>query len=304
MFCSDSPLKLYVSWFITLVLAFFPISRTASPTTLANLDYKNPILKNLRSEIKENLRISKSNLSQDQLIPLRYYQYKVEKEDNFFKIMARTGMDLETLSSANELSSPHDLYPGMVLEIPNMRGTFHPEESADTANEKQKLAKMYKIDPDKLQFDESRGKWFLPGISMGKIEKSFFYGFGFSFPLTSAKISSNFGKRLDPFTKKETFHGGIDLAAKHGTDVFASMDGEISFVGVLGGYGNLVIVKHKLGYETRYGHLSHFAVKVGQKIRKGEKIGLVGQTGRATGPHLHFEVRRNSKREKPIFVSH
>ncbi|MCU0824074.1 MAG: M23 family metallopeptidase [Leptospira sp.] len=297
-------MKIQVSWLTMLLFAFFPIAKMASPTTLANLDYKNPILKNLRSEIKENLRISKSNLAQDNLIPLRYYQYKVAKDDNFFKIMARTGMDLETLSSANELSSPHDLYPGMVLEIPNMRGTFHPEETANTPSEKLLLSKKYGISPDKLQFDDSRGKWFLPGISMGKIEKSFFYGFGFSFPLTTARVSSNFGKRLDPFTKKETFHGGIDLAAKHGSDVFASMDGEINFVGVLGGYGNLVIVKHKLGYETRYGHLSSFAVKVGQKIRKGEKIGLVGQTGRATGPHLHFEVRRNSKREKPIFVSH
>lgn len=294
--------RIFTFLFIAL---FFGVSLVdANPTTLANLDYKNPILKNLRSEIKENLRISKSARTNDSLIPLKYYKYTVQKDDNFFKIMARTGMDLETLSSANELSSPHDLSPGMVLEIPNMRGTFNPDETKGTEKERTLLSKKYNLNPDKLQFDEDRGKWFLPGISMGKIEKSFFYGSGFSFPLVSARISSNFGNRLDPFTKKETFHGGIDLAAKHGSDVFASMEGEVVFRGIQGGYGNLIILKHKMGYETRYGHLSSFGVVLGQKIKKGEKLGEVGQTGRATGPHLHFEVRRNSKRQRPIFVSH
>ncbi|TGK81744.1 M23 family metallopeptidase [Leptospira noumeaensis] len=279
-------------------------SLAANPITLANLEYSNPSLKNLRSEIKENLRISKSGVKREELIPLKYYQYKVKKEDNFFKIMARTGMDLETLSSVNELSSPHDLSPGMVLEIPNMRGTFHPEEGNSDEKTKLKLAEKYDVDSNKLQFDPERGKWFLPGISMGKSEKSFFYGFGFQFPLTEARISSGFGKRLDPFTKKETFHGGIDLAAEQGSDVFASMDGEVVFKGKQGGYGNLIILKHSLGYETRYGHLFDFSINVGQKVKKGQKIGEVGQTGRATGSHLHFEIRRNSKRERPIFRSH
>ena len=276
----------------------------AGPLTLANLEYSNPSLKNLRSEIKENLRISKSGTKKEILIPLKYYEYKVQKEDNFFKIMARTGMDLETLSSVNELSSPHDLSHGMVLEIPNMRGTFHPEETDGNEKTKQILAEKYQVDANKLQYDPERGKWFLPGISMGKSEKSFFYGFGFQFPLTTARISSNFGKRLDPFTKKETFHGGLDMAAKQGSDVYSSMEGEVSFVGNQGGYGNLIIIKHSLGYETRYGHLLNFAVKQGQNVKKGEKIGEVGQTGRATGPHLHFEIRRNSKRQRPIFHSH
>lgn len=294
----------FLKWalFLCSISGFLPL--TPGPLTLANLEYSNPSLKNLRSEIKENLRISKSGVRREELIPLKYYQYKVRKEDNFFKIMARTGMDLETLSSVNELSSPHDLSPGMVLEIPNMRGTFHPEEIAGDEKTKLTLADKYDIDTNKLQYDSERGKWFLPGISMGKSEKSFFYGSGFQFPLTEARISSGFGKRLDPFTKKDTFHGGIDLAAEQGSDVFASMDGEVIFKGKQGGYGNLIILKHSLGYETRYGHLFDFNINIGQKVKKGQKIGEVGQTGRATGPHLHFEIRRNSKRERPIFHSH
>ncbi|TGM37366.1 M23 family metallopeptidase [Leptospira biflexa] len=294
----------FLNWVVIWVSLGAVSHLIAGPLTLANLEYSNPSLKNLRSEIKENLRISKSGTKKEILIPLKYYEYKVQKEDNFFKIMARTGMDLETLSSVNELSSPHDLSHGMVLEIPNMRGTFHPEETDGNEKTKQILAEKYQVDANKLQYDPERGKWFLPGISMGKSEKSFFYGFGFQFPLTTARISSNFGKRLDPFTKKETFHGGLDMAAKQGSDVYSSMEGEVSFVGNQGGYGNLIIIKHSLGYETRYGHLLNFAVKQGQKVKKGEKIGEVGQTGRATGPHLHFEIRRNSKRQRPIFHSH
>lgn len=294
----------FLKWvlFLVSISGFLPL--ISGPLSLVNLEYSNPLLKNLRSEIKENLRISKSGTKREELIPLKYYQYKVRKEDNFFKIMARTGMDLETLSSVNELSSPHDLSPGMVLEIPNMRGTFHPEETSGDEKTKRILVEKYDIDPNKLQYDSEREKWFLPGISMGKSEKSFFYGFGFQFPLTEARISSGFGKRLDPFTKKDTFHGGIDLAAEQGSDVFASMDGEIIFKGKQGGYGNLIIIKHSLGYETRYGHLFDFNINLGQKVKKGQKIGEVGQTGRATGPHLHFEIRRNSKRERPIFRSH
>jgi murein DD-endopeptidase MepM/ murein hydrolase activator NlpD len=287
-------------------LCIFVLSRDILPTPvlLANLDYSNPILKSLRSDVKENLRLSKSRHSEDKLIPLRYFRYKVKKEDSFFKIMARTGMDLETLSSVNELSSPHDLVEGMVLEIPNMRGVFHPELSENTIKNKQLLADKYGILEEKLQYDDAREKWFVPGVVMGKTEKSFFYGFGFSTPLKTIIMSSAFGKRLDPFTKKTTFHGGIDLAAEQGSAVYASQDGVVEFAASNGGYGKLIVLKHAMGYETRYGHLGTFLVKSGDKIKKGEKIAEVGMTGRTTGPHLHFEVRRNSKRQKPFFHSH
>lgn len=286
-------------------LAFLSaINLFATPITLANLDYSNPRLKDLRNQVKENLRLSRSSVSDDKLIPLKYFQYKVKKDDSFFKIMARTGMDLETLSSANELSSPHDLAEGMILEIPNMRGVFHPESTPNTNQAKEEISKKYNISRDKLQFDESRGKWFIPGVMMGKREKSFFYGFGFLSPLEGALLTSGYGKRNDPFTKKQTFHGGVDLAAEQGSDVLASQDGIVDFRGENGGYGNLIILKHEMGYETRYGHLSRYQVKHGDKVRKGQKIGEVGKTGRATGPHLHFEVRRNSKRQKPVFQTH
>ncbi|WP_439956936.1 LysM peptidoglycan-binding domain-containing M23 family metallopeptidase [Leptospira ryugenii] len=296
--------SLFILKWIFLVVVYIYGELSASPLVLANLEYSNPALKELRADIKENLRISKSGGASERIIPLKYYQYKVKKTDQFFQIMARTQMDMETLSSVNELSSPHDLVPGMVLEIPNMRGVFHPEITDSSQDTKLRLAEKYKYDPELMQYDSNREKWFFPGLVMGKTEKSFFYGFGFSVPLEDFAMSSSFGKRLDPFTKKVTFHGGIDLAAAIGTPVYASQDGTIQFANIQGGYGNLIVVKHIMGYETRYGHLSKFLVKEGEKVKKGQIIGEVGITGRTTGPHLHFEIRRNSKRQRPFFQAH
>jgi murein DD-endopeptidase MepM/ murein hydrolase activator NlpD len=274
--------------------------------TLANLEYTNPDLKSLRTDIKENLRLSRARGTDIGQRTLRFYEYTVKKEDNFFKIMAKTGMNLDTLSSVNHLSSPHDLQVGKKIRIPNMRGVYYSdsENQIDSPAFRKKVAEAHSIHPEKLIFDSVRKEWFIPGGELVGKEKMFFYGFVFSPPLADYRISSQFGKRLDPFTNRQTFHGGVDLAAPKGTPILASADGVVEFSGTLGGYGKCVIIKHELGYETRYGHMSKILAKVGQSVKKGEKLGEVGQTGRATGDHLHFEVRRFSKRERPVFRDH
>lgn len=121
-------------------------------------------------------------------------------------------------------------------------------------------------------------------------------------PLKYGKISSGFGKRFHPIFRRIKMHHGVDYAAPHGTQVWAVADGIVSFVGVMGGYGNLVILKHKGGLETRYGHLSRFGVgiKQGISVEQGRVIGYVGSTGISTGPHLHFEMRLNGKIVNPL----
>ncbi|WP_016752708.1 LysM peptidoglycan-binding domain-containing M23 family metallopeptidase [Leptospira kirschneri] len=272
---------------------------------LKNLDYNNQSVKRLREDIKNNLKISISNLERSELTSLEFYRYVVKKEDNFFKIMARTGMDIDTISSVNSLASPYDIYTGMELLIPNMRGIYDSNETENSLLVRKKLSKKYKLAEKFISFDEDKKLWFIPGKGLPKEERSFFYGVAFYRPLgDEGIISSRFGKRKDPFTRKETFHGGLDMAAEEGTPVYASADGEVSFSDKKGGYGNLIILGHKLGYETLYGHLSSISVRPGEKVRKGQKIGEVGQTGRATGNHLHFEVRRFNQRQKPIFRDH
>ena len=110
-------------------------------------------------------------------------------------------------------------------------------------------------------------------------------------PVAMGYYSSNFGYRVDPFTGKQAFHTGVDLIAPTGTTVMAAAGGVVSQVATSSDYGNFIDVDHDNGLTTRYGHLSKQLVRVGDVVMKGQTIALVGSTGRATGPHLHFEVR-------------
>lgn len=115
------------------------------------------------------------------------------------------------------------------------------------------------------------------------------------------QISSYFGYRTDPIYKVTKYHSGMDFAASKGTDVYASGDGVVvELERNYWGYGNVVTIDHGYGYQTRYAHLSKFAVKKGQKVKRGQLVGYVGSTGKATGPHLHYEVLKNEKQVDPI----
>ncbi len=118
------------------------------------------------------------------------------------------------------------------------------------------------------------------------------------------RISSHFGLRKDPFTGQVRQHNGLDIAEPEGSPVRSAGGGKVVFSGERRGYGNLVIVDHGGGLETYYAHNSQNLVKQGEAVKKGEEIARVGHTGRATGPHLHFEVRRDGKAINPeAFIS-
>lgn len=121
-------------------------------------------------------------------------------------------------------------------------------------------------------------------------------------PLEFSRLSSGFGERTHPISQDWRMHQGIDFAAPVGTQVFAAGHGRVSFVGKQNGYGNLVILTHDNAYTTRYAHLSAFAsgLKIGQMVRQGQVIAYVGQTGWATGPHLHYEFRHRDKPLNPL----
>lgn len=109
-------------------------------------------------------------------------------------------------------------------------------------------------------------------------------------PITKGWLSSNYGTRNDPFTGKPEFHKGVDLAGKEGSDIIGVAAGVVTWADRRYGYGNLVEINHGNGYVTRYGHAKEILVKVGETVKKGQKIALMGNTGRSTGPHVHFEV--------------
>src|SRR5262249_55573770 len=118
-------------------------------------------------------------------------------------------------------------------------------------------------------------------------------------PDNPGPISSGYGWRRDPFTGAAQFHKGVDVALAYNTEVHAAADGRVVFSGVNGGYGNLVIVEHGDGRQTRYAHLSARSVQAGDSVQTGQVIGKVGSSGHATGPHLHFEVVDNGRAVNP-----
>ncbi len=122
-------------------------------------------------------------------------------------------------------------------------------------------------------------------------------------PLEFSRISSGFSMRFHPVLQKWRAHLGTDFAAPTGTPARTVGDGVVTFAGVQGGYGNVVFIKHRNGHETVYAHLSQINVRVGQSIGQGQTVGLVGATGWATGPHLHFEFRVNGVHQDPMTIA-
>ena len=124
-------------------------------------------------------------------------------------------------------------------------------------------------------------------------------------PIRSGWLSSYFGTRADPFTGKQKFHHGIDFAGKAGTDILAVASGVVTYSGERYSYGVMVEVNHGNGLITRYGHAQETLVEVGETVKKGQAIALLGSTGRSTGPHVHFEVLKNGRKVNPLkYVQH
>ena len=113
-------------------------------------------------------------------------------------------------------------------------------------------------------------------------------------------LTSSMGSRRDPFTGGADFHPGLDISADRGSPVYATADGTVVHASVFSDYGNLIRIDHGFGLESRYGHLASFDVAVGAVVKRGDRIGTVGATGRATAPHLHYEVRVNDRLLNPL----
>ncbi|MCV2870456.1 M23 family metallopeptidase [Defluviimonas sp. WL0002] len=143
--------------------------------------------------------------------------------------------------------------------------------------------------------DHARANAILDGLDRMNMYRIAAEKLPFAMPLnTSFRFTSPFGRRWG------RMHEGADLAGAHGSPIYSTADGVVVHAGPESGYGNLVTIRHSFGLETRYGHLSAINVKKGQKVSRGEKIGAMGNTGRSTGTHLHYEVRVNGKAVNPM----
>ncbi len=125
-----------------------------------------------------------------------------------------------------------------------------------------------------------------------------------SIPPVRSGISSGFGWRVSPFGYREEFHHGLDMPAPYGARVVATADGVVTFAGWSGQYGRMVVIRHRYGFETVYGHHSRLAVQQGQRVRQGQVIGYVGSSGRSSGPHVHYEVWEDGRPVNPARYLH
>ncbi len=239
---------------------------------------------------------------------LRIRAYVVKKGDSLFSIAKRFDVSIDTLISVNQLRDASILQIGTVLEIPNMNGIYYRVKKGDSLSsityrygvEMNKLVDVNELDSSTIYVGQTL---FVPGARLSDWERAEALGTLFKYPVRG-RISSKMGFRIDPFTRQRAFHAGIDISNRIGTPVYAAQTGKVIFTGYKGNYGKTVILSHQQGYTTLYGHLDEILVKKGQTVRQGTKIGTLGNTGRSTGPHLHFEIRRYRRVIDPLKILH
>ena len=230
-------------------------------------------------------------------------QYRVRRGDTMSGIADRFGLSLDTVASLNRTDGMgvHRLDIGEMIKVPNQDGIHLPVTDLD------ELSREHGVLPEAVlrTNDITRGQLtptrelFFPGVQHSGRELSLAIGTAFGRPARTGWVSSRFGPRKDPFSGGWRQHRGVDIAAPHGTRVYSVQDGRVAAVGSNGVLGKYIIVAHFAGYSSLYAHLSRIYVARGDGVSGGETIGAIGSTGRSTGPHLHFELRRGQLHLNP-----
>jgi murein DD-endopeptidase MepM/ murein hydrolase activator NlpD len=242
-------------------------------------------------------RFNQAYMRGDRIPALIIYSYTPDKGDDLFTIAARLTLPYETIATLNGLSKSGISLSGKKILLPNAPGIFM---RADPSNEIDRLMHTWRKPENgsPLTVDKSV-LFFFPGERFHPVERAFFLDILFHFPVESGNISSRYGTRISPISGKIHFHNGIDLAAPQGSRVFAARDGKVIETGKDPVLGIYIVLSHPGGYETVYGHLDAVLVELNQAVTSGMMIGRVGMTGATTGPHLHFEVRKQGESRDP-----
>ena len=236
--------------------------------------------------------------------------YRAKDGDSLWSLANESGSRFYTLLSVNKLKKANDISIGQKLKIPNQNGVLHTVGKEETLED---IALSYDVSVRKIirvnrilnpREIKQGTDLFIPAAKITpSFSKKLLTDSGippeFGWPCRRSRVSSNFGYRKDPITGKRAYHQGTDFAAGYGTSVYASMSGIVTYAGWMGGYGKLIVVQHRNNYSTRYGHLSSILVTKGKRVQQGQRIGKVGSTGRSTGAHLHFEIRKSGKALNP-----
>lgn len=235
----------------------------------------------------------------EQAPDLYYIAYTVQKGDIIGHIADAHGVSQDAIISLNKLKNTRTIQIGQVLKIPSINGILYTAKKGDTP---ESIADKYEISLEKIALVNnitdnivSAGTvLFLPDAKLDWVTIQEINGDLFHRPLHgSYYLSSKYGWRTNPFSGYRTFHNGMDMAAAYGTSVYAALNGKVTATGFDVTYGNYIIISHPNGYQSMYGHLSAILTTRGQSVTTQTRIGLVGNTGESTGPHLHFTVYKN-----------
>ena len=230
--------------------------------------------------------------------------YTVRSGDTLEKIAKRFGLRQDSIISINNLQSQGAIRSGAQLRIPNIDGVNHRVKRGENLST---IARVYGQDMirivdanDLASSTISAGQnLFIPNARLASATLRDFYGERFVWPVRG-RISSAFGYRTHPFTGLRSFHSAIDIVTPTGTKIKATSDGKIADTGYNSVFGNYVIVKHDNGYQSLYAHLSSVGVRRGNSVAQGSIIGLSGNSGQSTGPHLHFSIFKNGQALDPL----
>lgn len=236
-----------------------------------------------------------------------YRTYKVKSGDSIWNISKKFQLSIDSIISLNNIKNASAINRGEILKIPEYNGIYYTVKPYDSL---EKISIKWKTRINTIKKFNSVGvylkpghKIFIPDARYSVNERRMLFGTYFITPV-KGRLSSPYGLRIHPILNKKLFHTGIDIAAPAGTHIRAAGDGIVTEAGHNGGYGKIIKINHKNGYETLYAHLSKISLRKGQKITRGTIIGEVGSTGRSTGPHLHFEILHRKKYINPLrFVS-
>lgn len=242
---------------------------------------------------------------------IKFSVYKVKPGDNLWKIAKNHHYSVHTIIGCNPQMKTYNVTVNQKLLVPASGGCLHPIQPEDTWA---KIAEKYDIEENVLREtnylipDDLTDICYIfvpgrrPAVELLNKDMQEKYALRdlFVSPL-NGRLSSFFGTRKHPVTGQISKHGGLDIAVKTGTSVAAAASGVVIVASTnVGHYGTAVFIDHKNGYITHYGHLSKILVRVGQKVRQGQIIAKSGATGRATGPHLHFTVKKNGVNMDPL----
>lgn len=232
------------------------------------------------------------------------YKHDVKSGESVWRLAQKYGVSVQTIVNANKIKEKTVILPGDTLRIPDRSGIFHKTAKKESLAE---LAKKYKVSSETIRKANGittaalpAGKEvFLPGAKPLP-EIQYIKQKVFAWPIkANHRLTSGFGWRVHPITGNKAFHTGLDIGAAMRTPIHAAADGVVAFAGDGGSYGNMVILRHKNGLFTVYGHASKLLVRKGKYVKRGQKIALVGSTGASTGAHLHFEVKSTEKHVNP-----